>query len=388
MLSRITPDAIERIEVIRGPQGAALYGADAISGVTNIVTRHDGRGVGEPRFRVRSNFGMSGTDYASSAAFGQDHSLGFRTGTQTRSAGFNLQFGTAGEYIPGAFARNASADGSLQLVGARTMLSGTARFSTQKSGSPLSPVVTDAVTQLSEFAPTRLSLQQYTVGMRASYQHSDRWLHSMVAGVDGYALDGVPDAASFILSPVDSALREASGTAIRTTLRLRSTAQLVNTRVTTASLALAVEHSALKEDGEAAVFGGDPVWSGANHQMGPGSGRRPSLLVAYETTPHVEESRVNSGVSAQLNTSFANKLHLTGGLRLDRQTSSTLPAGNALLPTAGASYVIDGPISLKFRAAYGKGIRWPQLVGRPDGFQSRTRAARAHCARARTAGRH
>ena len=29
---------MSRIEVIRGPQGAALYGADAISGVMNIVT--------------------------------------------------------------------------------------------------------------------------------------------------------------------------------------------------------------------------------------------------------------------------------------------------------------------------------------------------------------
>ena len=30
------PESVSRIEVIRGPQGAALYGADAISGVMNI----------------------------------------------------------------------------------------------------------------------------------------------------------------------------------------------------------------------------------------------------------------------------------------------------------------------------------------------------------------
>ena len=98
LLSRITPDAIERIEVIRGPQGAALYGADAISGVTNIVTRHERIGEGMPRLRVRSSFGMSGTDYSPSAAFGQDHTLSFRTGADDRTAGFNIQFGSAGEY--------------------------------------------------------------------------------------------------------------------------------------------------------------------------------------------------------------------------------------------------------------------------------------------------
>ncbi len=37
-LSDISPDQIERIEVIRGPQ-STLYGADAIGGVVNIITR-------------------------------------------------------------------------------------------------------------------------------------------------------------------------------------------------------------------------------------------------------------------------------------------------------------------------------------------------------------
>ncbi|MBI2526162.1 MAG: TonB-dependent receptor [Candidatus Rokubacteria bacterium] len=37
-LSDISPDLIERIEILRGPQ-SALYGADAIGGVVNIITR-------------------------------------------------------------------------------------------------------------------------------------------------------------------------------------------------------------------------------------------------------------------------------------------------------------------------------------------------------------
>src|SRR5262245_6786984 len=43
-LSDISPDLIERIEIIRGPQ-STLYGADAMGGVVNIITK---KGTGRP----------------------------------------------------------------------------------------------------------------------------------------------------------------------------------------------------------------------------------------------------------------------------------------------------------------------------------------------------
>ena len=52
-LSEISIDAIERIEIVRGPQ-STLHGADAIGGVVNIITR---KGQGAPRGTVQVEAG-------------------------------------------------------------------------------------------------------------------------------------------------------------------------------------------------------------------------------------------------------------------------------------------------------------------------------------------
>jgi vitamin B12 transporter len=52
-----TPSAIERIEVLKGPQ-SALYGSDAMTGVVNIITK---KGSGPAQFNVRTEAGSYGT---------------------------------------------------------------------------------------------------------------------------------------------------------------------------------------------------------------------------------------------------------------------------------------------------------------------------------------
>lgn len=56
-LSNISPDNIERIEVLRGPQ-SALYGSDAMGGVVNIITR---KGDRTPRSSLTLEGGSYGT---------------------------------------------------------------------------------------------------------------------------------------------------------------------------------------------------------------------------------------------------------------------------------------------------------------------------------------
>ena len=84
----LLPTAVDRIEVLRGPQ-SALYGSDAIGGVVNIITR-SGEGQTKPRFEVRTEAGSYGTINTSATASGAigPWSYAFSGGGQT-SAGFS-----------------------------------------------------------------------------------------------------------------------------------------------------------------------------------------------------------------------------------------------------------------------------------------------------------
>jgi outer membrane receptor for ferrienterochelin and colicin len=71
----VSPEDIERIEIIRGP-ASQMYGADAFSGVVNIITRAPG--VGRPF--VAGGFGSNGRARAVGSFSGRDKQLAYRVG--------------------------------------------------------------------------------------------------------------------------------------------------------------------------------------------------------------------------------------------------------------------------------------------------------------------
>jgi len=381
LVTHLDPESISRIEVIRGPQGAALYGADAISGVMNIVTRQEGTEGGAPRAQLRSQGGQIASDYSANGVLVQSHALSLGYGSGVRSGRLGMTLTSIGAFIPQSYSHQLTANGGVRFVGSKSVITGTLRFFAQDARTPSSPLLAglnlssaaerrgmrltspwnqmpydsmgqhrlDSLSHLTVMdSSDRQSVRQYTVGATGTFHQNDRWTHTAIVGVDGYHLKTASILDGAFPSAIDSALRAATGNAIRASIRASSVAQFGNQEKTAATLTLAAEHSVVRD--ETRTTG---LWS---EEGPPPNGYAPNAVV---------ETRTNTGLIGQVNAGYHDQFFVSGGLRVERNTGVTGLGDIATLPMLGVSYVRSfGETTLKLRSAYGKGIRPPQTSSR------------------------
>ena len=336
--TQIAPEAVERIEVIRGPQGAALYGTDAISGVVNIITRHESPDTGAPRLRIRSGLGAAGGEFGPRAALAQEHAASLRLGTSVRSAGVDVGFGGIGEYVPEGSSRYLIASANGRMVGAQSILTGTARFTDARAGGAANPLLAQVIGAAANLRTQRM--RQYTLGGSLRFAPDAVWTHTFIAGMDGGRVSGVIDERTPIPSPAQAALQSSEGGADRASLRWSSVARARDGDRADLSVTVAAEHSSLREEVARAPLG------------------------APADAPFVAWTQ-STGVVAQGSYALDDRLHLTGGMRIERNPGLNAVSRYALLPALGGAWITDaGGASLKLRAAYGKGIRPARTPGR------------------------
>lgn len=346
LITRLAPETIESIELIRGPHGSTLYGADAISGVMNITTRTtDERRRPALGASLQSQAGMMGSDFVAHPALSTETVGTLGGGGATRSGRVTAEAGTDNAWIPGAYARRFSVSAGGRSVAEHSLLSATLRLSGQEARSPLSPVldsvVPDSIARRLVRRTQPARAMQYTAGLTFRLLPGARWRHALTAGADGYSLDGLFDDGAPLPSAADSALRAARGDALRGTIRLSSTAMLGDPQGLGAQLTLTGDHSVLRQHTTSIARAG----SG-----GPG----PGMTQAIELT----QWRSTTGASALASASLRERLFVNGGLRLERSSPQAVT-----LPMAGWSLVpLSGALTVKLRAAWGSGIRYPETV--------------------------
>lgn len=359
LLTQITPELVERIEVIRGPQGAALYGADAISGVVNVVSRHDATASDGARRLVRSEAGYQSAFGANGVAV-QQHVVSTRLGSNLKSLGASLGGSTSGAYVPHAYSRELRGAGDTRFIGARSSLTTLARFYGKDARVPTSPLITSLKAQLQDTLLQQESLRAYTIGSTYTYFPNEVWTLTGTAGVDGYMLsdasnDWGPIPTRLLTGDTglfaDTVLRNARGSATRATMRASGVAAVGDPNRVGGTLTFSGEVSSLHDR--------SPRDSGSSSG---GSG----------ASSHVVERSGNFGLTSQLDLGVRRTAYLRVGIR---QEHIALPGGRSqlsLLPMLGGALVHDfGLVTGKVRAAYGRGIRAPNTTQRPRGIEGR-----------------
>jgi outer membrane receptor protein involved in Fe transport len=388
LVTQLDPSRIERVEVIRGPQGAALYGADAISGVVNILTRHDGAESGSLSLQLSSAAGIAATSYAPRDPLVQDHAVALRGGSGRKTFGLGLTLGTVGAYVPGASEQRVLADGDVRVAVANAVLTGTARYSRQKANASNGLLFGDATAALpgtsqagtsrtttfertsngppdSSFfrrlrpdstavfgdSATGQDMTQYTVGGTVTAMPSLAWTHTLIVGVDGYRLQGLSSAGLPMPAAYASALVDGQSGADRGTLRVRAVGRYDVSPRTLLSVTFAAEQAFTRELLD--VSAGNP---NPNVNLGFQS-RIPRPLPGSQGAVATRWGN-SGGLVAQANLAWHDALFLVAGGRAERAVGFTSTPQNALLPMLGAAYVRDvaGAV-VKFRTAYGTGIR-------------------------------
>ena len=337
--STLSTSQVERVEVLRGPE-SALYGADAIGSVVQIVTRHGGR----PRAEAMVQAGSFGTSIVSAGTWGSGGSFNWGASAErTASDGYTGVAPATGEAVSNDDYRSTTAGVSAGWrAGSGGDFRGTVRFVSGDRGFP-GPYGSNPIGAYTE-------VDRLSRGVTSSLQAGGRWTQPFAAG--GHALRQTVSVSYLDLaSDFTSAYGLSASTSNRATVRAQTDADL------TGALAISGGVEALREEAT-------------------------NTYITAESAGPVPVRRSVAAVFAEARYQPVAPVTLTGGVRVDRVVRDALggspnpysprpafPADEctAVSPRLSAAYLRSGSSTgafgwTRFHGAAGSGIRPPDAL--------------------------
>ena len=348
--SQIDPKSIDHIEITRGPQASTLYGAGAMVGVIQIFTKRGSAPLTHPQVDAQVSGGGVESQWASGQTFHQDHSLGVSAGDSTFDYAARASYTSTGEWAPEYDSKRAVFSGRLggNLGGLRLDLSGQYSHRVYHVA-PIDPYMAQAVRDGrwetgfdaffdKPFFPSDVRSDE-NVGLTASFSTAPWWQHHIVLGFDGYDNPRGSTAPRF-LTPADSLRAYGEFATSRASVAYNTTLTAHLGPSVTSALTLGADYWTTTESSVSASEHADGTFA-------PG---------AF----YVRDSYDNTGLFAQEQLGFANRLFLTAGVRGDHNDNFGSGYGSAIAPRVGASYAGEAAgVGYKLRASYGVAIQPP-----------------------------
>lgn len=363
ILSPVDPASIERIEIVRGPQAATLYGADAVGGVVQIFTKRGIPGLERPRVNVQAEAGLVQTPYEGFGGVLRQHYAGSVTG-----GGVDVSYNLGGGYtrladwLPDG---EISAQSSPSVYGgvryARGLVTADLHARYYRNDLPLvvNPLVlTAGFVPLArpQFQPNTFTNETY--GARVTVSPASWWQNTLTMGVDRFNQEQV-QARRRLTTPADTLSIVGSGGGRKVSFGINSSLTTKLAVDIPASLTVGFDH-----------FDQDALSSFTARAL--------NTEGTIETSPPgaFTESRnaiTNTGYFAQAQVSWRDAVFLTGGLRAEENSTFGRDLSTPVLPRVGLSMVQRvGAAEVKVRGAYGRAIRAPspgQGTGGVGAFQ-------------------
>jgi outer membrane receptor protein involved in Fe transport len=352
-LPAITPldlNSIERVEVIRGPQAAAIYGSDAIGGVIQIFTKRGEPNVARPQVDGRVALGIIQTPYDGfGGVLRQNYAASVHGGGTDVSYNLGGGYSHTGDWLPnGELSKqsNPSFYGGMHFGHGIVAVDLSGRYYTQNNPAVADPGLT--ATGLSFFsAPARQhqQVQNHTVGARLGIAPLPWWQHTISLGLDRYTLDDFNTGPRFTY-PGDTLLLVLNQNRTKTSIGYNTSVHGSLGNALSGSLTAGFDHYSLP----ATQF----ISIGALNTTG-----------AIKTDPNLpfSVSRTitnNTGFFTQAQLGYRDALFLTAGLRAEKNSDFGDSLGTPVSPQGGMTYVrqFQGA-TLKLRGSWGRAIRPP-----------------------------
>ncbi len=354
----VDPNSIERVEVIRGPQAAAIYGSDALGGVLQIFTKRGDSTATRPVWDGEAALGLVQTPYAGYESVMRQ---AYRGSVAGGGPDVSYQFGAGYTHTPDWVApvsaqSQTSVHGGVHVARGILTADVSGRYYGQRLANVFNPEF--AATGFSAFAKPSYQPRMYrfqTLGAKLTVAPTAWWRHTVTVGIDRNNTDAVQTQPR-LTSPADTFFTAQNIDETKTFIAYNSSVQGRLGASATGSVTVGLDHYSL------------PFTSWFTSRAlstSPSTGNFGQAAVTRRVTN-------NTGYFAQAQLGLWDALFLTGGVRAEENTDFGDALGTPVSPQAGLTYVQPvGPATLKLRGSWGRAIR-PPFPGAKEGASGAT----------------